>query len=245
MDFLRIVSSNIPATMSVTYSCVLSNKWSNATHPVDYPSIAGSAHWTDPVLVAHSGNYEVWSPTTFATPGVEAVAEGGITGILQDEICLAQYKGLAGEMVIGRNQFNRGDPPQVFETISLTPNFPYLSTITMAGPSPDWFTGFYNVLPVDAQQFWYESFEIETYPWDAGTETGETYSISNLPEDPHVPIFRLTKDTVPASGILLDPTGTEVLPVASWSCAIDSANPGIRNLVEEGSGKAALRGARN
>ncbi|VEU34768.1 unnamed protein product [Pseudo-nitzschia multistriata] len=104
----------------------------------------------------------------------------------------------------------------------------------MAGPSPDWFTGIYNFSPLDpTQQFWYQSFEIATYPWDAGTEQGTTYSINNNPEVPHQPIFRLTRDTVPASGILLDPTRTEVLPVATWSCALDGIGSG-RALKKEG-----------
>ena len=89
----------------------------------------------------------------------------------------------------------------------------------MAGPSPDWFTGMYNFNPIDQNsQFWYGTFEIATYPWDAGTEKGSTYSINNNSENPHVPIIQLTKDTVPDNGILLDPTREEVLPMAVWTC---------------------------
>ena len=75
MDILEIVSSTVPTSHSVAYSCVLTNKWSGATHPVDYANISGSAHWTSPVLVAHSSDYELWSPGTLASPGVEDVAE--------------------------------------------------------------------------------------------------------------------------------------------------------------------------
>ena len=75
MDILQLVSSNVPATHSAAYSCVLTNKWSGETHPVDYANISGSARWTSPVLVAHNSIYELWSPGTRTSPGVEDVAE--------------------------------------------------------------------------------------------------------------------------------------------------------------------------
>ena len=75
MDILQIVSSNVPTSQSVAYSCVLTNKWSMATHPVDYADISDSAHWSSPVLVAHSSSYELWSPGKLASLGVENVAE--------------------------------------------------------------------------------------------------------------------------------------------------------------------------
>ena len=103
--------------------------------------------------------------------------------------------------MIGNNQFNSIDPPQLLESISLSPDFPYLSTISMAGPSPDWFSGIYNFNPMDtAQDYWYQSFKTATYPWDAGTEQGETYSTINEPGTPHHPILQLTKDTVWLAG---------------------------------------------
>jgi hypothetical protein len=97
-----------------------------------------------------------------------------------------------------------------------------LSAITMAAPSPDWFTGIYNFSPIDPElNVWYESFEIATYPWDAGTELGDTYSISNSPQEPRIPIFQLTNETIPGdNGILLDESGTVVLPMAVWNCII-------------------------
>jgi len=103
----------------------------------------------------------------------------------------------------------------------LTPWFDMMSSITMVAPSPDWFTGFYNVRPIDDNSMvWLESFEIATYPWDAGTETGDNYGISNPAEDPKAPILRLTKDTVPDNGVLLNSDGTEVLPMATWTCTL-------------------------
>jgi len=227
MDFLSLIPSNLLADgqndVTATYSCTLTNMWSKENHPVGYDSISNSAHWSPPVLVAHGTDYEMWASNTMASPGVETVAETGRTSTLEDEIKEAQNNGFAGGFVVGNNQFNANDGPQIFDDIQLTSTFPMLSTITMAAPSPDWFTGIYNFSPIDPEQnVWYESFEIATYSWDAGTELGETYSLNNDPQEPHIPIFQLTNETIPGdSGILLDgESGTDVLPMALWSCTL-------------------------
>jgi Spondin_N len=121
--------------------------------------------------------------------------------------------------VIGQDQFNSADPPQTFDDITLTPDFPLLSTISMMAPSPDWFSGIFDVNPA-VDGVWLEEFSISTYPFDAGTEMGTTYSITNPASTPRSVIYPLVASTVPQNGILLDPTGTKVLPVAMWSCTL-------------------------
>lgn len=223
MDILQLAASTVPITQSVKYSCDLTNNWSEGNHPIDYEGVSGSAHWSPPVILAHSKFVNLWSTGDMASPGIENVAETGSTSTLQDEIEVLQTKGLAGKMVIGTSQFNARDPLQIFETITLSPSNPYLSTISMMAPSPDWFSGLESFCPRGPGGFWFQSFEVATYPFDAGTERGVTYIIDNDPESPHGPIFQLTKDTVPDSGILLDPIGTKVLPVMVWKCVLNDA----------------------
>ena len=220
MDILQLAVSEFPISNAAIYTCSLINNWSGTNHPIDYANVSGSAHWTPPVLVAHSKFANLWSPGDFASPGIEGVAETGSTTTLENEIEILQTKGLVGDMVIGNNQFNGSDPPQLFQTVTLTPSFPYFSTISMMGPSPDWFSGIDSFSPRGPGGYWLQYFEIATHPFDAGTEQGSTYSINNDAESPHGPIYQLTRDTVPDSGILLDPTGTTVLPVARWQCAL-------------------------
>ena len=182
----------------------------------DYPS--GSAHWSPPVLLAHNKYVELWSPGDFASPGVETVAESGATPTLQAEIEILQTKGLAGEMVMGVPQFNNMVQSQDLGPITLSPSFPFLSTISMIAPSPDWFSGFESFSPRGPGGYWFETFEVATYPFDAGTEQGTTYTPENDAESPHGPIYQLTRDTVPGSGVFLDETGATVMPVATWKC---------------------------
>jgi hypothetical protein len=104
----------------------------------------------------------------------------------------------------------------------LDSSHPFISSISMSAPSPDWFTGFYN-LPLinNASDTWYESFEIESYPWDAGTDSGDTYLADNRPIDPPLWIYQLTADTVPPTDVFLDPSGSTVPPVALWNCIVE------------------------
>jgi len=220
MDIFSLAISTVPISQNVEYSCALVNIWSGKNHPIGYDSVSENAHWSPPVLLAHSKFAELWSSGQIASPGIESVAETGSTSTLQSEIEVLQTQGLAGDLVIGSGQFNARDPPQVFESITLGPSAPYLSTISMMAPSPDWFSGFSSFSPRGPGGFWFQTFELLTYPFDAGTEQGDTYSINNDPESPHGPIFPLTKDTVPDTGILLDPTGTKVLPVMAWRCSL-------------------------
>lgn len=134
------------------------------------------------------------------------------------EIEVLQNLSLAGDLVVGVDQFNRVDPPQILDSITLSPGYPCLSSISMVAPITDWFSGIDSFSPRGPGGYWYETFEIATYPFDAGTEEGTTYSINNAASSPHRPIYPLTRHTVPESGILLDPTGTTVLPVATWRC---------------------------
>jgi len=220
MTFLSQVPSTVPISHTVTYSCVFNNNWSAENHPVQYPS---DAHWSPPVIVAHNDNYSMWAPGDLASGGVERVAETGGTSTLTREIRSAQGENFAGDYVKGGLTFNRSEQSQTFDDITLTPWFNMMSSITMVAPSPDWFTGFYNIKPIDETlNVWLQSFEVATYPWDAGTETGDEFDLGNRAETTHLPIQQFTKDTVPDNEIFLNQARTEVLPLAMWSCTLES-----------------------
>jgi len=215
--FLTSVLSTVPASHSVTYSCTFTNNWSGDNHS-KYP---GSAHWSPPVIATHGKKYSMWEPGELATKGVENVAETGSTSKLISEIKDAQGEDFAGEYVTGGVTFNSNTQSQTFDDIVLTPWFNMMSSVTMIAPSPDWYTGFYDLKPIDkSSDVWYQSFEVYSYAWDAGTETGQELSGNNPPEDPHKDIIELTKKTLAENGPLLNPDGGKVLPMATWSCTI-------------------------
>jgi len=244
--FLSRVLSTIPASHSVTYNCTFYNNWSAENHPVGYPS---DAHWSPPVIAAHAESYRMWELGGLATAGVERVAEVGSTSTLERELRDATEEGNVGGFVKGRVTFNSDTQSQMLaDDIALTPRFDRMSSVTMIAPSPDWFSGFDGVRPIDDDGgVWLRSFEVATYPWDAGTETGDDFVLSNPPEDPHVPILRFTKDTLPSSnnGVFLNPDGTEVLPVATWKCELKSSKSGKKQKTRRKRKRSKRGGRRN
>ena len=65
---------------------------------------------------------------------------------------------------------------------------------------------------------WYEKVVVETFPWDAGTDSGTTYESEDALVIPSYLITQLTVGTVPDSGAFLSPDGDTVLSVSRWTC---------------------------
>lgn len=106
---------------------------------------------------------------------------------------------------------------QSFVPVYATPTNSYLSTISMAAPSPDWFSGFSD-FPLHDGSTWLDNFVIATAFLDAGTEEGTTFSTSNLATVPHDPIAVHTAETFPNNGEPL-----ETYPL-TWSCHLASVD---------------------
>ena len=149
--------------------------------------------------------------------------QAGIVTALRNEL-LNLPVGTVGEIVIGDDQFNDQEQEQTFDDIRLQPTTNLLSSISMIAPSPDWFSGFYNVnMKNEFTSTWLRSIMITVYPWDSGTEMGDTYTLGNPSEMPHVPITQLTIDTIPnTTNVFLDPTETTVLPVGVFACTLSN-----------------------
>ena len=100
---------------------------------------------------------------------------------------------------------------ETIKAVRVNADYPYISTIASIVPSPDWFSGYYDFNFLDAEtDTWYDKVVIETYPWDAGTDSGTTYESEPAMLLPSYLITQLTVGTVPDSGVFLDPDGSDV-----------------------------------
>jgi len=215
-DIVSSQTSSIPISDMAEYSCIFQNQWSGVRHPNLYPA---DAHWSPPVLAAHNENYQKWAPGGTATSGVEIVAESGNRFTLEGELSAAIPD--TGDVVNGFTTFNRQQQMQTLPTLSMDSNHLYMSSISMVAPSPDWFTGFYNFLVMDTgTNTWLSSFVLATYPFDAGTETGDRYQFSNPEESPQQVIEEFTVDNARSTGVFVSRDGSTVLPVALWECTL-------------------------
>jgi len=216
-DIIKTVDSSVLSSLDVQYNCVFENQWTNDRHSKDYPS-DHAVHWTRQVLASHSSTYNMWKEGSLASNAVKIMAEAGGTANIVREIEKLDEN---SSYEIGYDKYIMGTPDQTMRfnnPLRMTFNNRYVSVISKMAPSPDWFSGFndFNAVNED-KKTWYKEFTIETYPYDAGTEDGNTYAT-----DPPQPITQFTVNNVPNNGIYLNTDGNDILPVAKYTCTLNT-----------------------
>lgn len=181
----QIISSSSSDTSNdrpVAFTASFENLWVEDRHPFSYPS--GNEHWSPFVFATHSSDFVMWEEGAMATQGIELIAETGSTSILRNELLAQQDE----NFILSYDTTPM--IPVAFDGASVSTgslcadkDHPLVSSISMIAPSPDWFSGQYNLRLHDGAN-WYERIEMYVYPWDAGTEEGERYSLSNNPTTP-------------------------------------------------------------
>lgn len=184
-------NATIP-TATARYDIVFEGLWSQATHP--HPNGAGSfpgdAHWSPLVGALHKSSLELWKAGTLASAGVEQMAETGGTTLFNGEIDAAIVANTAGSRLNGPGLLS---PAVVTMTdVLVDGNYSNLTLVSMVAPSPDWFAGVSGLSLNDGQGQWKTEIIVDLYPYDAGTEDGSGYSLSNPDTVPHQLIHSLT-----------------------------------------------------
>ena len=182
------------AKADVTYQLDFSGTWSAATHPGAFPG--GSSHFTDLVGANHSDAVTFWEPGQLATLGVERVAELGSTGVFLSEVQTAINAGTAASKINGPSLF--GLPTSKSLTVTVSELHPLVTLVSMIAPSPDWFVGVTG-LPLRENGQWLGQVQVDLDAYDAGTEEGNGFSLSNPATNPQEVIEIIT--TAPFAGL--------------------------------------------
>ena len=158
------------ATESATYTVTFEGNWNLDSTP---GGVVGGAHFTTLIGAVHNSGVSFWRSGGMATPGVELVAEIGDTSTFKSEISAegADVKSTVeagGTSATGMSTFE----------VEFSRTHPLLTLLSMIGPSPDWFVGVSGRSLLDGSN-WRPSLEIDLFPYDAGTEDGEEFSLSN------------------------------------------------------------------
>jgi hypothetical protein len=159
--------------------------WAKASHPTDFP---GTAHFSPLIGGTHSARARFWQPGALASEGIQAMAERGRTSPLDAEVAAAIAAGTADAVLRG-GTIDRVPGSTAFE-FDVSRDFPLVTLVTMVAPSPDWFVGVHD-LDLLASGDWAAESRVVLYPYDAGTDDGETYGAPNRASQPHVPIAPL------------------------------------------------------
>lgn len=172
------------ATSTAKYSLTFTGKWSQSSFPKHYPLYRPPAQWSPVFGVTHSSDYHIWQSDEYASNGVREFTEKGEAWTLINEVEAAGEKiqsvyGLfsAPAVLDGTGQTN-----SEFEVFA---RHSFLSFIVRIVPSPDWFVGVDSLNLCEGDQ-WKENIILELYPYDAGTDSGFTFSspkFETIPQD--------------------------------------------------------------
>lgn len=160
------------------YRLEIAVTWSASTHPLAFPP---GAHLSDLVGATHDPNYTVFGDGRTASSGLELLAENGRAAILRAEFDEGLRRGRIGAVFHGEGLYTL--PGVITATFDADARHRSASFVTMIAPSPDWFTGLAGV-DLMSGSTWVERLELALWAWDAGTDSGETYTASDADTQP-------------------------------------------------------------
>ena len=164
---------------SATYRVTFEGKFT-ASALASGVSVPSGAHFTTLIGAVHNGNATFWSSGGTASVGIGAVAELGATDTFKSEIAAAMLNALA----IIEQSIASGPTATATVDITLTTDHPLVTLTSMVAPSPDWFVGVSGLSLLDAQNEWLSQHQVDLFPYDAGTEEGTEFSLSNPATSP-------------------------------------------------------------
>ena len=169
---------------TATYSVTFTGNWTDeSTTPEN--DLPGNAHFTTLIGAIHNSSVTFWESGGTASPGIESMAEIGGTSTLRGEIEASSD----AHAVIQQGVSFGGTGTATFNIV-VPEDHPRITLTSMIGPSPDWFVGI-NGLSLHDGQDWRPTVMVDLYPYDAGTEDGNTFSLSNPDTNPQGTITSL------------------------------------------------------
>lgn len=174
--------------VEATYTVGFETLWNQSSHPNNYPS---SAHFSPLIGAVHSNNVSFWAPGQSATTGIERVAEVGSNSVFRGEINASILSGEAiGLVEIPRNLFSGQSGTS--GSFTVTSGHSLVTFATMVAPSSDWFVGVHGLDLREGAGFAEEVVIDFGSFYDAGTEEGNGFSLSNPATNPRGVITHVT-----------------------------------------------------
>lgn len=161
-----------------TYTVTFKMQWNSTDFPTDYPS---NAHFSPLIGWSHPATSDFFKAGTTATDGIKEMAETGATGTLETELKakIANNEGL--DFVLGSG-LGSGEGEITLE-IEVDATNSAVTLVSMVAPSPDWYVAALNVNLYDGSNF-IDTKTITAAVYDAGTDSGTTFTSANIATDP-------------------------------------------------------------
>lgn len=178
-------STSQPAASSVTYELTFTQTWARSNFPTNYPN---GTHFSPMIGLTHNDQGRIFQPDSTASAGIISMAETGAKTLLRNEISDIQNLGHSSYLIDEAGIPNGSD--SVTLTFEASQTFAHLSIVSMVAPSPDWFIGIDSLLLFEDNQ-WVDEQTIQLKVYDAGSDSGVTFSAANSTTDPQSSISLL------------------------------------------------------
>lgn len=164
------------------YELVFEGLWSRYTHPDDFPDNYWLAYFSDIIGASHSNEFRMWAPDSYATEGVRELAETGVTKKLESELKQVSSK---TRTIIKARELRYPTLNSKTSAVFRTDRHHHLiSILSKLGPSPDWMVGVSGLELCQADCTWSSQRMVNLYLWDAGTDSGASFTASDMPTRP-------------------------------------------------------------
>ena len=167
------------------YTVTFDATWSQETHPFDFPP---NPHFSGLIGASHNDEITFWGEGQLASLGIKSMAETGSKDPLNNEIDTAIASGVAFKKLSGGGI--NPSPGSISLTFKISDEYPLVSLVSMIAPSPDWFIGVDSLSLFENGDFLDEK-TIVLYAYDAGTDSGTTYTSPDEPTDPPEAIYKI------------------------------------------------------
>ncbi|XP_070994798.1 spondin-2-like [Oncorhynchus clarkii lewisi] len=196
-----------------SYILVFTGHWSPQTFPKQYPLFRPPAQWSKLMAITHNKQHRLFQEGALASIGVQNFAEVGVTVDLVKGAKDARKRRAVGAMY--RTAGIATGIGHSSTELLLQPRSSLLSLMVKVIPSPDWFVGVDSLNLCEGGK-WKQEVTLDLQPFDAGTDSGFTFSSPNYPTVPQENITRITSQMPkhPANSFYY-PRLTELPPIAS------------------------------
>ncbi|XP_016083786.1 spondin-2 [Ornithorhynchus anatinus] len=175
------------------YGITFTGKWNQIAFPKQYPLFRPPAQWSSMLGATHSSDYHMWKENEYVSNGVRDFAERGEVWALMKEIEAAGEKIQSVHGVFSASAIPSGTG-QTSTELEVHSRHSLVSFVVKIIPSPDWFVGVDSLNLCEGNQ-WKEQVTLDLYPYDAGTDSGFTFSSPNFATIPQDTVTEITSSS--------------------------------------------------
>ncbi|KAJ0179252.1 hypothetical protein K1T71_004964 [Dendrolimus kikuchii] len=226
------------------YEVTFEGLWSRNTHPREFPPESARAHFGDVIGASHTVQYRVWQEGRVASTGLRRLADDGATTALEKELkaesdhirTIIKARGISWQQVAGMSN------PSTFAVFRVDARHHLVSLAAKLAPSPDWIVGVSALELCNVNCTWRTSITVPLYPYDAGTDSGLSYTSRRVPTIPAAPVRALRPDWPRDVRSPFFSTNSEMRAFARvrltrlrlYEKSCDTSEPGADQLLEPG-----------